>query len=75
MNLIEIAEIYVDLINLDESTPQEYSHIKDEIGVLRSKYHNLFMDKLRENNISFSDRFEATRMAMEVVKQNHQVPA
>lgn len=69
MNLIEIAQVYVDLVNLETGIPEEESRAKEEVGILRSKYHYALMDKMREENIEFFDRFEATRMAFELVKQ------
>ncbi len=67
MNLREAAEIYTDIIKLEESGCIS-EEMKDEIMSLRSKYHQIFMDLLRQNNIEFTDRFEATQKAFELIK-------
>jgi hypothetical protein len=69
MTLIEIAKIYTDLVNLDDSIPSSEFIAKDEVGMMRSKYHQMLMDKLREEGIEFTDRFEAMNKAFELVKQ------
>ena len=69
MNLIEIAKIYTELVALDDSIPSAEHIAKDEIGALRTKYHQMFMDKLEEEGIEFSDRFEAMNRAFEIVKK------
>lgn len=68
MTLIEIAQIYVDLVQLDDAIMAEEFVAKDEVGSLRSKYHQMFMDKLQMEGIQFRDRFEAMRIAFELVK-------
>lgn len=68
MNLIEIAQIYVDLVDLENSIPDNEFHAKDEVNALRSKYHQLLMKKMREEKIEFSDRFDAMNKAFELVK-------
>jgi hypothetical protein len=70
MTLVEIARIYTDLVELDEKTPEGEFVAKDEIGALRTKYHQLLMDKFREEGVEFSDRFEAMSKAFELVKNN-----
>ena len=68
MTLIEIAKIYTDLVAIDNGIPESEHIAKDEIGVLRTKYHQMFMDKLEEEGIEFSDRFDAMNKAFELVK-------
>ncbi len=69
MKVIEIAQIYTDLVTLDDQTPDNESVAKEEIGILRSKYHQMLMDKFTEEGIEFLDRFDAMRKAFEIVKQ------
>jgi hypothetical protein len=70
MNLVEIARIYTDLVKVDDEIPANEHVAKDEVSALRSKYHQILMDKLREEGVKFSDRFEAMNIAFELVKQN-----
>jgi hypothetical protein len=67
MTIVEIARMYTDLVNLDNHTPANEHIAKEEIYALRSKYHQILMDKLREEGIEFSDRFEAMHIAFELV--------
>ena len=67
MNLIEIARIYTDLVKLEREISAEEYHAKDRINALRTKYHELFMEQLRQEGIPFSDRFDATNKAFELV--------
>ena len=67
MTVVEIAQIYTDLVNLDNQTPASEHIAKDEIYTLRSKYHQILMDKLRKEGIHFSDRFEAMQIAFDLV--------
>lgn len=69
MNLMEIAQIYFDLVKAEGNIPEEESCAKEEINALRTKYHNLLMDKMREEHISFSDRFDAAHKAFEIVRK------
>lgn len=69
MKLIEIAEIYVDLVHLEQSIPDHEFNAKSEINALRSKYHQMLMDKMRDEKIDFSDRFDAANKAFEIVKK------
>lgn len=71
MTLKEAAEIYTDIIKLEESGCIA-ENMKNEIMCLRSKYHQIFMDLLRENNIEFSNRFEATQKAFELIRSSFQ---
>jgi len=68
VTLFEIARIYTDLVLADNQIPEEERISKEEIGLLRSKYHQLLMDKFREDDIGFSDRLDATRKAFELIK-------
>ena len=67
MTLIEAAKIYVDLIRLEESLAPDQHQARQEIGALRSKYHDLFTQVLGASGISCADRFEATSRAFELV--------
>ncbi|OVE76607.1 hypothetical protein BVX98_05505 [bacterium F11] len=68
MNLLEIAKIYTDLVKVDNQIPDSEFNAKDEIGTLRTKYHQILMDKLQEEGIEFSDRFDAMNKAFELVE-------
>ena len=66
MTLKEAAQIYVDLVHLEESLAPDQYQARQEVSVLRSKYHDLFADALRAAGISCADRFEATTRAFEL---------
>jgi len=68
MTLLEICQIYTDLVNTDSEIPDSEYHAKDSIGALRSKYHNILMEQMRIDGIVFVDRFDATRKAFDLVK-------
>jgi len=68
MTLYEVAQIYTDLVSMDTEIPEAEYIAKDEVGALRSKYHQLFMDKLREEGVDYSDRFDATNIAFSLVR-------
>lgn len=68
MNLLEIALIYTDLVNAEQEIPENEYHAKDCINALRTKYHQMLMDKMREEKIEFFDRFDATRKAFALIK-------
>jgi hypothetical protein len=68
MTLVEIARIYTDLVKADDRIPETEHNAKDEVGALRTKFHQMLMDKLREEGIEFNDRFEAMNMAFEIAK-------
>ena len=70
MNLIEIAQIYVDLVKAEREIPEVEYHAKDEINTLRTKYHEMLMAKMREEGIYFSDRFDATNKAFELINKD-----
>jgi len=67
MTLKEAAQIYVDLVRLEESLAPDQQQAKQEVSALRSKYHDLFSEALREAGIECADRFEATERALELV--------
>ena len=68
MTLLEIAQVYTDLVTAENQIPDSEHHAKEEINVLRTKYHQILMDKLREEGIEFSDRFDAMNKAFELIK-------
>ena len=68
VSLQEIAQIYTDLVNAEKEIPEEECHAKDQLNALRTKYHNLLMDQMREEGVEFLDRFDATRKAFELVQ-------
>ncbi|OGW89299.1 MAG: hypothetical protein A3A73_03555 [Omnitrophica bacterium RIFCSPLOWO2_01_FULL_50_24] len=69
MSLVEIAKIYIDLITAEREIPEEEYHAKDRMNALRTKYHEALMEKMREEGIDFSDRFDATHKAFEIIKK------
>ena len=69
MSLVEIAKIYVDLVMAEREIPEEEYHAKDQINALRTKYHEVLMIKMKEEGVDFSDRFDATNKAFEIVKE------
>jgi flavin-dependent dehydrogenase len=72
MTLLEIAQIYTDLVVTENQVPENEHIAKEEINLLRSKYHQFLMDKLREEGVEFSDRFEAMNIAFQIIKSpNH----
>ena len=69
MTLIEIAEIYTDLVKAEREIPESEPRAKDEVNALRTKYHQMLMDKMREEQIDFADRFDAMNKAFELVRK------
>ena len=67
MTLFEVAQIYTDLVSVENQIPDDEFVSKEEINILRSKYHQLLMDKLREEGIEFIDRFDAMKIAFELI--------
>jgi len=63
----EIAQIYVDIVRLEESLGPDQWQAKQEITALRSKYHDQLTDIFRRAGIVCADRFEAARKAFELV--------
>mgnify|MGYP001560004443 CR=1 FL=1 len=68
MTLLEIAQIYTDLVNLEKEISEQEFQAKDRANALRTKYHELLMTKMREEHIEFSDRFDAMSKAFELVR-------
>lgn len=69
MTLIEIEKIYTDLVKAENKIPAEEYHAKDQINALRTKYHQLLMEKMRQEGIPFSDRFDAINKAFNLVQK------
>lgn len=69
MTVRDLAQIYVDLVRLEESLTPDQWQAREEVSLLRSKYHDLFSQALRASGISCADRFEATRRAFELVSE------
>ena len=68
MSLVEIAKIYTDLVKAEREIPEEEYRAKDQINALRTKYHEVLMEKMKEEGIQFSDRFDATNKAFELIQ-------
>ena len=68
MKLIEIAKIYVDLVKAEREIPEAEHCAKDQINTLRTKYHEILMAKMKEEGIQFSDRFDATNKAFQLIQ-------
>jgi hypothetical protein len=66
MTVKEAAQIYVDLVRLEESLAPDQRQAREEVTILRSKYHDLFAQALREAGIPCTDRFEAASRAFEI---------
>ena len=69
MTLIEVAQIYTDLVKVEREIPEQEYHAKDQINALRTKYHQLLMEKMRQEGIPFSDRFDAMNKAFELIQK------
>lgn len=72
MTPTEIAQIYVDLVRLEESLGPDQEQARQEVTYLRSKYHDLLSETFRKAGIPVADRFEATRKAFELVAETPQ---
>ena len=70
MTLREAAQIYVDLVHLEESLAPDQYQARQEVSALRSKYHDLFTDILRASGIACADRFEAAQKAFEIIGES-----
>ncbi len=68
MTLLEVAQIYTDLVTVENQIPDSEHNAKEELNVLRIKYHQMLMDKMRQEGVEFSDRFDAMNKAFELVK-------
>ena len=69
MTLKEAAQVYVDLIRLEESLAPDQHQARQEVSALQSKYHDVFTQVLRAAGIPCADRFEATTRAFELVSE------
>lgn len=69
MTLTEAAQVYVDLVRLEDSLAPDQHQARQEVSALRSKYHDLFAQVLRAAGIPCADRFEATSRAFELVSR------
>ncbi len=70
MTLREAAEIYVDVVRLEESLALDQWQARQEVTAPRSKYHDLFTGALRASGVVCADRFKATRRAFELVTES-----
>lgn len=68
MNVYELAQIFTDLVDAENGIPEEEFHAKEKVNALRTKYHNLLMDQMREEGIDFADRFDAAKKAYELIQ-------
>ncbi len=69
--MFEAAQIYTDLVKAEREVPETEYHAKDQLNALRTKYHELLMTKMREEGVEFSDRFDASQKALELVGSEH----
>ena len=69
MTLLEIAQIYTDLVKLEKEISPEDLQAKDQANALRTTYHEILMDKMRQEGIEFSDRFDAMNKAFQLIAQ------
>ena len=69
MTLIEIAQIYTDLVKLEKEIPEREFQAKDQANAMRTKYHEILMAKMKEEGIYFSDRFDAMNKAFELIQK------
>ena len=69
MTLIEIAQIYTDLVKLEREIPEQAFHAKDQANSIKTKYHEILMAKMREDGIPFADRFDAMNKAFELIQK------
>ena len=67
MTLTEAAQIYVDLVRLEESLAPDQHQARQEISAVPSKYHDILTEALRSAGVSCMDRFEVTCRAFELV--------
>jgi hypothetical protein len=71
MTPLEAARIYIDLLALHAEIPSDETVARDAVESLRSKYHGVLMDVLREASIAFADRFEAAGIAMDMIENGN----
>ena len=65
----EMARVYVQSIELEELTGATAPELTDKVGELRSNLHALLMEVLREHHVPFVDRFDASRLAYQLVRE------
>lgn len=70
MTVNEAAQMYVDLVRLEESLAPDALQARQEVSLLRSKYHDLLTEALKSAGIHCADRFEATQRAFDLVADN-----
>ena len=73
MTLFEIAQIYTELVKLESQISVEEYQAKDQANALRTKYHELLMEKMRSEGVDFSDRFDAAHRAFLIVQDQKHV--
>ena len=71
MTLLEAAKIYASLVKTERAYPESEPFAKDQLNALRPKYHEILRDKMREEGVEFSDRFDASQKAFELVGSDH----
>jgi len=69
MTVLEIAKVYTDLVKAEREIPESEPQAKEKLNVLRTKYHEILMAKMREERIDFSDRFDAAAKAFDLVRE------
>lgn len=72
MTLPEAAQIYADLIHLEQVLAPDQEQARQEVSYLRTKYHDLFTVLLRASGTPCADRFEATQRAFKLVNAHPQ---
>jgi hypothetical protein len=68
MKLEDIARAYVAAADLDDRARSEAPHLAEEAGVLRAELHALLMQALHANNVPFTDRADAARLAYQLTR-------
>jgi len=69
MTVLEIARVYTDLVKAEREIPETEHRAKEQVNALRTKYHELLMEKMRQERIDFSDRFDAAAKAFNLVRE------
>jgi hypothetical protein len=70
----QIAQAYVDSIELEERLTLESPALAEEAGALRAELHSLLMEAFREAGIPFSDRADAARIAYGLTRRPVSTP-
>ncbi len=71
MTLLEAAQIYTSPVKTERAYPESESFAKDQLNALRTRYHEILMDKMREEGVEFSNRFDASQKAFGLVGSEH----